>query len=68
MHSEYAEISPETAQEILAAKKSGRRVFAVGTTACRTLEAWANEPDWSKNGKTGTDHTGTELLPRYFPG
>ncbi len=52
MHSEYAEISPETAQEILAAKKSGRRVFAVGTTACRTLEAWANEPDWSKNGKT----------------
>ena len=45
MHSEYAEISLEVAQKIVAAKKEGRRIFAVGTTACRTLEAWANDFD-----------------------
>ena len=45
MHSEYAEISPEVAQKIVIAKKGGRRIFAVGTTACRTLEAWANDFD-----------------------
>lgn len=51
MHSEYAEISLATAQKIIAAKKSGRRVFAVGTTACRTLEAWASESDYFKKGE-----------------
>lgn len=49
MHSEYAEISKEVAQKIILAKKTGRRVIAVGTTACRTLESFGLDFDWSKN-------------------
>jgi S-adenosylmethionine:tRNA ribosyltransferase-isomerase len=43
MHSEYYEISEETAQIINCAKKEGRRVIAVGTTSVRTLETVADE-------------------------
>jgi S-adenosylmethionine:tRNA ribosyltransferase-isomerase len=43
MHSEYAEISKETAELINAAKKAGRLVIAVGTTSLRTLESAADE-------------------------
>lgn len=39
MHSEFASISSETIKEIIKTKKAGRRVIAVGTTSCRTLEA-----------------------------
>ena len=44
MHSEYFEVGEETILAISAAKKSGHRVIAVGTTATRTLEsvAWLN--------------------------
>lgn len=38
MHAEYYEISQETADVVNAAKEEGRRVIAVGTTSCRTLE------------------------------
>lgn len=38
MHAEYYEISQETADLVNAAKSEGRRVIAVGTTSCRTLE------------------------------
>ncbi|MDF2683936.1 MAG: tRNA preQ1(34) S-adenosylmethionine ribosyltransferase-isomerase QueA [Brevibacillus sp.] len=38
MHAEYYEISEETAQIVNLAKAEGRRVIAVGTTSCRTLE------------------------------
>ncbi|CAM3495191.1 tRNA preQ1(34) S-adenosylmethionine ribosyltransferase-isomerase QueA [Brevibacillus invocatus] len=38
MHAEYYEISQETADLVNAAKTEGRRVIAVGTTSCRTLE------------------------------
>ena len=41
MHKEYCEISPETADLIAQAKKQGRPVTAVGTTAARTLEGVA---------------------------
>jgi S-adenosylmethionine:tRNA ribosyltransferase-isomerase len=41
MHSEYAEISPEAIQILKKAKQDKRRVIAVGTTSCRTLESWA---------------------------
>ncbi len=41
MHSEYAEISEETAEKINQAKKDGRRIIAVGTTSMRTIEAAA---------------------------
>ncbi len=39
MHSEWYTISKETAFEINNAKKNGKRVIAVGTTSCRTLES-----------------------------
>lgn len=41
MHSEWFTVPEETAQAIRAAKQQGRRVIAVGTTSCRTLEAAA---------------------------
>ncbi|MEA4900401.1 tRNA preQ1(34) S-adenosylmethionine ribosyltransferase-isomerase QueA [Desulfitobacterium sp.] len=39
MHSEYYRVTPEAAERINRAKKEGRRVIAVGTTATRTLES-----------------------------
>lgn len=41
MHSEWYSLSEEAAQKVRAAKAAGRRVIAVGTTSCRTLEAVA---------------------------
>ncbi len=38
MHSEYYSIPEQTANAIQQAKRDGRRVIAVGTTSCRTLE------------------------------
>ncbi|MCM3170589.1 tRNA preQ1(34) S-adenosylmethionine ribosyltransferase-isomerase QueA [Paenibacillus sp. MER 99-2] len=38
MHEEYYSISQETADLINETKQRGNRVFAVGTTSCRTLE------------------------------
>jgi S-adenosylmethionine:tRNA ribosyltransferase-isomerase len=44
MHSEYCEITPESAQIINQAKQQGRRIIAVGTTSTRTLESFAEPP------------------------
>lgn len=38
MHAEHYDFPQETADLILQTKKAGKRVFAVGTTSCRTLE------------------------------
>ena len=43
MHSEYYEISEQSAQIINAARKNGGRVVCVGTTSVRTLESAAAE-------------------------
>ena len=43
MHSEHFYIKQEDADKINQAKKSGKRVIAVGTTSCRVLETIANE-------------------------
>ena len=45
MHSEYYNVSKETADMIEATKKSGKRVIAVGTTSIRTLETVARDND-----------------------
>lgn len=39
MHAEHYELPQETADLINQTKKNGGRVFAVGTTSCRTLES-----------------------------
>ena len=41
MHSEWCQVSPETAARITATKAAGGRVLAVGTTTLRTLESAA---------------------------
>lgn len=41
MHSEWCEISQEVADKINYAKKEGRRVIVIGTTAMRTVESCA---------------------------
>ncbi|MGY3724728.1 S-adenosylmethionine--tRNA ribosyltransferase-isomerase [Granulicatella balaenopterae] len=41
MHSEYYQISPETAEIVNKTKEAGGRVIAVGTTSIRTLETVA---------------------------
>ena len=39
MHSEHYYVPQATADMVNAAKREGRRVIAVGTTSCRTLES-----------------------------
>ena len=43
MHSEHYEVPEETAELIRQTKANGKRVIAVGTTSCRTLESVAAE-------------------------
>ncbi len=43
MHSEFCTIPKETAETINLTREEGGRIFCVGTTSCRTLEAWAAE-------------------------
>jgi S-adenosylmethionine:tRNA ribosyltransferase-isomerase len=55
MHSEYYEISSESAEKINRAKKEGRRIIAVGTTSVRTLESVADENGLVKETKGNTE-------------
>lgn len=41
MHVEWGEVTPETAERLMAARRAGRRIVAVGTTALRLLESAA---------------------------
>jgi S-adenosylmethionine:tRNA ribosyltransferase-isomerase len=41
MHSEYAQVSQQVVDEVLATKAAGKRVIAVGTTSVRSLESAA---------------------------
>jgi len=43
MHSEFFELSENTAKILNEAKSKGKRIIAVGTTAARVLESCANE-------------------------
>lgn len=51
MHPEWAEISRQTTERILKAKKEGRRIIAVGTTSARALESALNKK--GRNGFSG---------------
>ena len=42
MHSEHYALHPDAAEAIRAEKPAGKRVIAVGTTSCRTLESVAS--------------------------
>lgn len=50
MHSEFFSVPEKTAEVIKKAKEEGRRIIAVGTTSCRTLEsAFDKEGNLLKN-------------------
>lgn len=61
MHSEYYEISEDVAERLNKAKAEGRRIIAIGTTSCRTLEA-----NMSKYGKFTATHENTNIF--IYPG
>lgn len=61
MHSEYYEISKESAEKINNIKKNGGRIICVGTTSVRTLESAANE-----NGEIVAGCNNTEIF--IYPG
>lgn len=48
MHSEYYQMSKETAEVINSTKRNGNRVIAVGTTSCRTLETIGDDQGFVK--------------------
>ncbi len=57
MHSEWREISPQTADAINRAKAESRRVIAVGTTALRSLESSVG-----KDGRVRAESGGTDIF------
>ncbi len=61
MHLEHYTVPEETARLVNAAKAEGRRVIAVGTTSCRTLES-----AWKEGALTpGPGSTGIFIYPGY---
>lgn len=62
MHSEFYQVTKESADIINATKKNGGRVICVGTTSCRTIESAADE-----NGlvQPGSDNTEIFIYPGY---
>jgi len=62
MHSEYYILDKENAEIINNAKKSGKRVIAVGTTSNRTLESIANEEGQVKE---QSGYTSIFIYPGY---
>ncbi len=61
MHSEYYTLPQETVDDILKAKKNGKKIYAVGTTSCRTLEG-----SFAKNNALIADHGYTNIF--IYPG
>ena len=57
MHEEYYSISKSSADEIIKAKSENRRVIAVGTTSCRTLEG-----NFAKYGKITACEDTTDIF------
>ncbi|MBE7028548.1 MAG: S-adenosylmethionine:tRNA ribosyltransferase-isomerase, partial [Ruminococcaceae bacterium] len=55
MHSEFYQISEETADKINKAKQNGGRVIAVGTTSVRTLETVADKSGYIRSASGDTN-------------
>jgi S-adenosylmethionine:tRNA ribosyltransferase-isomerase len=62
MHTEWGEVTPDTADRLNEARKQGRRIVAIGTTALRLLES-AAEPDGTIRLFRGD--TGIFITPGY---
>ena len=63
MHTEYYEVTEETANIINAAKANGHKIIAVGTTSVRTLESVATK---FADGKMHADSGNTNIF--IYPG
>ena len=61
IHSEYLEVSTDVVDMVMATKETGKKVFAVGTTATRALETAFN--DESEKGYSG--YTKLFICPGY---
>ena len=55
MHSEFCTVPEDTAKKINLAKENGKRIFAVGTTSCRTLESFTDKSGLLCSGSRWTD-------------
>ena len=55
MHAEFCTVPPETAQAVNRTKAAGGRIVAVGTTSCRTLESFAGEDGFLREGSRWTN-------------
>ncbi len=55
MHSEWYEITKETADTINRTKEAGGRIICVGTTSCRTIESASDENGIVQPGSKETD-------------
>ncbi len=62
MHTEYYEISAETAEIINSCRKNGGRIIAVGTTSVRTLETVADD---AGKVKAASGETNIFIYPGY---
>ena len=62
MHAEWYSVAESVAERINAAKASGRRVVAVGTTSLRTLESAADAPG---HVRAGSRETALFITPGY---
>ena len=62
MHTEWYNVSPETADLINRTKREGHRVICVGTTACRTVESAADEEGVVR---AGAEETSIFIYPGY---
>lgn len=65
IHTEWCEVTPETADLINQTKAAGRKVVAVGTTSVRTLESSAQASAVSGRAVPITGATGLFILPGY---
>ena len=68
IHSEWCELTQETADAIRQTREAGGRIFAVGTTSVRTLESAALQGAASDHGRLVTAFSGDTslfILPGY---
>lgn len=62
-YEEFYRVSPETAERVNAARRSGRRIVAVGTTVVRALETVADERGMTTPGEGWTSLVITDERP-----
>ncbi len=62
IHQEYVSVSAESSEKINAVKKSGGKIWAVGTTTVRTIEFMSDEKGQVR---TGDDWCGLYITPGY---